>query len=73
MTIPVSATRRYSGGMPQDTDPQSVVHDDPSGKRAAARSWARNALADARARFDPAARDELRTRLGLPPAPAAER
>lgn len=75
--LPVSRTRRYPEGMASSADSQRDEVDlnagvDPE-KRAAARVWARKALADARARFDPVARNELRARLGMPPAPLPER
>ncbi len=47
-------------------DPQHPAQTHP--ERAAARLRVRKALADARKRYDPAARAELRARLGIPPA-----
>lgn len=70
MTVPAAARPGYPGYMAQDTDPQRDLNAgvDPEA-RAAARRWAREALADARRRFDPVAREQLRARLGLSPRP----
>lgn len=57
--------------MEPDTDPQRDLNAgvDPE-RRLAAREWARQALAAARASFDPEARERTRLELGLPPRTA---